>query len=395
VKNSPAILAPAARRPYSSTLPLLAQLARRIEKQITSFKTGGKTFSNEAFNAAALGLAALQFELNPVFRQLCKQRETAPEQWSHWSEIPCVPAAAFKDFDVSCVPHADRCTAFHSSGTTRQRPGKHFHSAVSLKLYEASLLKWFRLNVADPASWPGRFLFLTPEGSDAPNSSLVHMFETIRRQHIGRDDVFLGALDSENAWIVNLTKAAIALEDAASGAAPVLIMGTAFLFVHLLDYLEFRRIRIALPAGSIAMETGGYKGRSRTMPKEQLHWLMSRSLGLGPDAIICEYGMSELSSQAYSNGRLGGITPQTMPKEGTEAFIFPPWARAAVVSAETGREVEIGETGLLRILDLANAFSAMGIQTEDMAVRRQSGFQLLGRAMASEPRGCSLMSRES
>lgn len=221
------------------------------------------------------------------------------------------------------------------------------------------------------------------------------MFETIRRQHIGRDDVFLGALDSENAWIVNLTKAAIALEDAASGAAPVLIMGTAFLFVHLLDYLEFRRIRIALPAGSIAMETGGYKGRSRTMPKEQLHWLMSRSLGLGPDAIICEYGMSELSSQAYSNGRLGGITPQTMPKEGTEAFIFPPWARAAVVSAETGREVEIGETGLLRILDLANAFSAMGIQTEDMAVRRQSGFQLLGRAMASEPRGCSLMSRES
>ena len=51
-----------------------------------------------------------------------------------------------------------------------------------------------------------------------------------------------------------------------------------------------------------------------------------------------------------------------------------------------------GETGLLRIFDLANVFSVMAVQTEDLAVRRGDGFELLGRAELAEARGCSLMS---
>jgi hypothetical protein len=31
------------------------------------------------------------------------------------------------------------------------------------------------------------------------------------------------------------------------------------------------------------------------------------------------------------------------------------------------------------------------VQTEDLAVRRGDGFELLGRAAAAEPRGCSLL----
>jgi hypothetical protein len=33
----------------------------------------------------------------------------------------------------------------------------------------------------------------------------------------------------------------------------------------------------------------------------------------------------------------------------------------------------------------------MTIQTEDLAIRRGSGFELIGRAAFAEPRGCSLM----
>jgi hypothetical protein len=50
-----------------------------------------------------------------------------------------------------------------------------------------------------------------------------------------------------------------------------------------------------------------------------------------------------------------------------------------------------GETGLIRIFDLANVFSVAAIQTEDLGVRRGDGFELLGRAKQAEPRGCSLM----
>jgi hypothetical protein len=62
-----------------------------------------------------------------------------------------------------------------------------------------------------------------------------------------------------------------------------------------------------------------------------------------------------------------------------------------VISPETGREVTDGETGLLQVFDLANVFSVQAIQTEDLAARRGVGFELIGRATAAEPRGCSLM----
>jgi hypothetical protein len=61
-----------------------------------------------------------------------------------------------------------------------------------------------------------------------------------------------------------------------------------------------------------------------------------------------------------------------------------------VVSPETGGEVAEGETGLLRVVDLANVRSVGAVQTEDLATRRSDGFELLGRVSGAEPRGCSL-----
>ena len=133
------------------------------------------------------------------------------------------------------------------------------------------------------------------------------------------------------------------------------------------------------------METGGYKGRSRALSKERLHEWIGQVLGIAKNQIVTEYGMSELSSQAYNRvvGCAGGV------------FHFPPWAKAQIVSPETGVEAAEGETGLVRVFDLANVRSVMAIETEDLAVRRGDGFELIGRAAAAEPRGCSLALSES
>ncbi|MGH7993822.1 MAG: hypothetical protein ACREDQ_09920, partial [Limisphaerales bacterium] len=72
-------------------------------------------------------------------------------------------------------------------------------------------------------------------------------------------------------------------------------------------------------------------------------------------------------------------------------FQFPPWARVRIISPETGQEAAHGETGLIRVFDLANVFSVMAVQAEDLGVRCGSGFELIGRAQFAEPRGCSLM----
>jgi Acyl-protein synthetase, LuxE len=183
------------------------------------------------------------------------------------------------------------------------------------------------------------------------------------------------------------------LKNAVNMGQPLTLLGTAFSFVHLLDYMVKHDLQFSLPKNSRVMETGGYKNRSRAMPKTELHALIAKHLGLTPANIICEYGMSELSSQAYTGGN--GGCPMTKRGEGTSSgnqyFRFPPWVRAQIISPENGREVGEGETGLVRVFDLANVFSVAAIQTEDLGIRRGDGFELIGRAQLAEPRGCSLM----
>jgi hypothetical protein len=137
------------------------------------------------------------------------------------------------------------------------------------------------------------------------------------------------------------------------------------------------------------METGGYKGRSRALPKPELHRLISTYLGVPGSNVVCEYGMSELSSQAYDTVDKPSIEGGLQVEE--RAFKFPPWARFQVISPETGRPVSDGETGLIRITDLANVYSVMAIQTEDLGQREGAGFRLIGRSEHAETRGCSLM----
>jgi len=84
------------------------------------------------------------------------------------------------------------------------------------------------------------------------------------------------------------------------------------------------------------------------------------------------------------------VLPGTAPQNPQRLLRFPPWARVQIISPETGREVGEGETGLIRVLDLANVYSVMAIQTEDLGIRRGDGFTLAGRAVSAEPRGCSL-----
>jgi hypothetical protein len=110
-----------------------------------------------------------------------------------------------------------------------------------------------------------------------------------------------------------------------------------------------------------------------------LHRLLRERFGVEETAIVCEYGMSELSSQAYDSVAAPG-------------FRFPPWARAQVVSPETGRQVAEGETGRVRIFDLANVYSVLAVETGDLGIRCGDAFALLGRAPQVEARGCSLMS---
>jgi hypothetical protein len=358
----------------------LSTFAARLRSWQTATTDGAARLDSQhsEFNVLALELFTLQFKYNAAYRKICEARNITPQVVEHWTQIPAVPTSAFKELELTSIPAGERTAVFYSSGTTEQKPSRHFHCAESLAVYEASLWKWFQIRIDGQAE----FFFLTPNASQAPHSSLVHMFDTVRLKFGLPESTFLASIDDDGSWVLDFESVLKRLELASAAGKPVALLGTAFSFVHLVDYLAQKNRSFQLPEGSRVMETGGYKNRSRTMPKAELHALVRKFLGL--NNILCEYGMSELSSQAYDSE----VSSQ---KSGVRSFHFPPWARVQIISPETGREVAEGETGLVRIFDLANVSSVIAIQTEDLGVRRGDGFELLGRAQLAEPRGCSLM----
>jgi len=340
------------------------------------------------FDLLARELFTLQFTHNTAYRKLCEFRIVSPANVSQWQEIPAISTTAFKELDLTSLAPGERTLVFRSSGTTESRPSRHFHSRESLEVYKSSLLPWFRAHL-DSAGSPTPFLCLTPAPTAVPHSSLAHMFGAVIEFDGGEHSDFVGVCGPAGAWELNFERAIHLLADAESRRQPLILLGTAFNYLHLIDHLHSRGRGFQLARGSRALETGGYKGRSRAIPKSELHSLISEQLGIPPSQIVCEYGMSELTSQAYDRSLLRHPTANSNDER---TFNFPPWARARIVSPENGREVADGETGLIQVFDLANIWSVMAIQTEDLGVRRGTGFELLGRARDTASRGCSLMS---
>ena len=334
------------------------------------------------FDQWALELFALQFEYNAAYRKICEAQGVTPQRIADWTQIPSVPTGAFKELELTSLAPDERAAVFHSSGTTGQKSSRHFHGRESLAVYEASLWTWFQENLGEVDD----MIFLTPNTAAAPRSSLVHMFETVRQRSGLPPAAFTGKIGGDGTWLVDFHSTVEKLVASTEADEPLTLLGTAFSFVHLLDHLAEKNLSFELPHGSRVMETGGYKNRSRFLPKDELHALIKNRLGVPRGAIICEYGMSELSSQAYD-----AEIETSGSGELRYVLHFPPWARVRVISPETGKEVADGETGILRIFDLANVFSVAAIQTEDLGVRHGEGFELIGRAVTSEPRGCSLM----
>jgi len=295
-------------------------------------------------------------------------------------DIPAVPAAAFKDARLATFPPDETAVWFETSGTTLGRGGRHEMPAA--RLYEAASLATFdRLMLADGARL--RYLNLVPDPRERPHSSLGFMM-----RHVAH-----ARGDQETGWYVH----GDALDDVAfvrdarraiAGGVAVCIAATAFALVALLDALAERDVVLALPPGSRVMETGGFKGRSRAVDRATLYAQTSARLGIPIDAIVAEYGMTELTSQYYdAHASRAGIAPRVK--------VPPPWLRPIVVDDE-GRPLPHGVVGAIRHVDLANRGSVIAIDTEDVGALVEptattpAGLVLFGREAGAELRGCSL-----
>jgi len=340
--------------------------------RISRFLTDSRSAT---FDELALAAFAFQFERIEPYRRLCEGRGVAPGAIADWRQVPPVPTAAFKTLTLAAEPARE---VFRSSGTTGSERSVHHHPYPDLyrQVIDTSFPRFCL-----PLGAPVPMLSLVPTREQLPDSSLSFMIDHVMTRY---------ATPEKSATPFGPRGVEAAPARSWAGARqregrPVLVLATAFSLAQWLEALHRQDLRFRLPAGSAVFETGGFKGKTGELSREDLLARLAERLGLPPGGVVREYGMTELTSQCYTRSLLGGDP---------DLFVAPHWVKVRILDPETLAEAAPGTPGLISIFDLANLGSAVHLLTEDMGVAEGEGFRLLGRAAGAELRGCSLVAEE-
>ncbi|HET9958416.1 MAG TPA: acyl-protein synthetase [Polyangiaceae bacterium] len=344
------------------------------------------------FERLALEIAEYQARYQPGYARLLRRCGKTPDGVA---ALPAVPTDAFRLTRVAAHPPALDSACFVTSGTTGQDQGRHYFRTT--RTYAELSVEFGRRALrSSPARCTA--VALAPAPSEPPSSSLGFMCGLFMEQFDGRPLVEAGhgvtaAFDVTAAerWLlspghIDLEGLRRAVACAQRRAEPMLLLATSFALVETLDALDRAKVTtLPLPAGSVVMQTGGYKGRTREIPRAELRTWVARVFGIAEEQVASEYGMTELSSQLYE-----ACVPGAELAGPRELHLAPPWLRVSAVDPVSLEPVAEGEVGLARFVDLANVDSALVILTRDAIRKRGPFIELLGRAPGAPPRGCSL-----
>ena len=309
--------------------------------------------SQEEFERAVWKTFHFQIENCIVYRDYVRLLDRL--ELNQLKDIPFLPISFFKSHSVTSG-EAEVSKVFQSSGTTGMKRSK--HHVIDLDWYEKSYL-WSYEKFIGPTQ-NQVILALLPNYLEQGDSSLVYMVHDLIQQS---QSSLSGFVLNDVAEISKRYDEAIAL------GKQVVIFGVSYALLDLADQnLDLSK--------AIVIETGGMKGKREEMSKEDLHQKLKSSLNLSQ--VYSEYGMTELLSQAYSQGN--GI------------YNCPPWMRIYIRDVYDPFQLqEAGKKGGINIIDLANYYSCSFIATEDSGRCLSDGFVIEGRIEQSDWRGCNLM----
>lgn len=274
------------------------------------------------------------------------------------TDIPFLPISLFKTHILKTGEWPSGLI-FSSSGTTQQSLTSQHHLRDG-QWYLQNARRGFE-NFYGPIK-DYCFLALLPAYLERTGSSLVFMADDFIRHSSYSDSGF---------FLYNIENLLEIIKRCQDNRVPTILLGVSF---ALLDLAEKHQPSLE---GIIAMETGGMKGRGRELTRTELHERLSSAFGI--PLIHSEYGMTELLSQAYSQGKglyYPAATMKVLARELTDPLLSYRSAR----------------TGALNIIDLANMDSMAFIATDDLGrVHPDGSFEVMGRMDHSDLRGCNLM----
>ena len=306
----------------------------------------------DEFDSAAMELFRFQAaECEPYARYL-RMMEIDPQQVKHPSEIPHLPIELFKTQRIYCGAGEPQ-KVFTSSNTGATTPSRHY--MADLAIYEKDFTASFERFYGPAEKWS--IYGLLPNYLQREGSSLVYMVDRL----IARSGSGGFYLDEYEKLIGDMSR----------DPRPKILLGVSY---ALWDLAERYAPKLH---DTIVMETGGMKGRRRELPKQEFHAILTEAFGV--ESIHSEYGMAELTSQAYSSG--GGI------------FRSPEWMRVTVRDVNDPlATLPAGSRGAIDIIDLGNIYSCAFISTQDVGRTFADGtFTIEGRLTGADVRGCNLL----
>jgi phenylacetate-coenzyme A ligase PaaK-like adenylate-forming protein len=313
--------------------------------------------SSVEFNEVARSLFRFQYKNNLIYRSFVDALGVSESKVYHLEQIPFLPVSFFKTHKVVTGDFAEE-VIFESSGTTGAETSRHY--VADLALYELSFTKGLEQVYGNLSEYV--IFALLPSYLERKNSSLVYMVERmLLKSNHQMGGFFLNELEELQNQLLEAKRLGL----------KTMLIGVTF---ALLDMAQ--RFPVNIP-DAIIIETGGMKGRRKELTRTELHQQLCD--GFGVNKIHSEYGMTELLSQAWSRG--DGI------------FRCPPWMKIMITDTNDPLSyLEIGRTGGINIIDLANFHSCSFIATQDLGrVHDDESFEVLGRFDNSDIRGCSLL----
>lgn len=319
------------------------------------------------FRDLALALFHLHYERNPVYRQYVQALDASldADAVKTLHQIPFLPIEVFKTRKVF-LDGIESEDYFLSSGTGSQGAVRSTHHMGSLAHYRRCFTRGFEYFFGDVRRYA--FFALTPDPASQPHSSLIHMLKGLMEESGRPESGFY--MDKEEELAERLQ---------AYGATPQAVRPVLFgLSYALWDFAEKHPMDLSQ---ALIFETGGMKGRRQELPKEEFHAILKKAFGVS--AVLSEYSMCELTSQAYITDR-------------EYRFSCPPWMRVMIRSTlDPLRYEDFDRTGGINIIDLANLYSCPFIATQDLGIQHPDlSFEVKGRFAHSDIRGCNLMMGE-
>lgn len=298
------------------------------------------------------------------------------------STIPFLPIRCFRDFNLHIENQSQSSinTTFYSSGSTNNIQAKHIFTPERLELYAKKSCEGFK-----------RFLKIHNIKENTPIISLIPPKEIWNKSSLAAmvDMLKNAAFPVHYFDIENNSKNTTNFFLESHFQNNLIVFGTTFHHLLISEHVQSNKITKLFKGKKLALiDTGGTKGRTQSFTLDETIKIFKKAYG-NPDEFLflSEYGMCELSSQAWSIKKI---------HDGT--FICNETLTPFVINIRENKALQKDEYGFLGFFDLINMDSWPTLITEDIAciIDQEEGiFHLKGRTPDAALKGCSLNVKES